>query len=279
MASSKAEIKAAEKIIELLNNEDALPPWKKGWSSLGDPRNINSKTNYRGLNRWLLSMTPYSDPRYITYEQAKKLGGNVKKGEKGWPVSFWVFPDEDAKAKGKHPFCKGYTVFNVTQCEGLDIPDLIKEEKPVDRIDRCENVLSNFENPPSIDNKGDRAYYSPSNDEVTIPEIKFFKSSEEYYATLFHELGHSTGHESRLNRKGIVEFDKFGSEQYSKEELVAEFTSAMLSSHCGIDCLIENSASYIQGWLKALKNNPEILVEASRNAQKAFDYIIEKENN
>jgi antirestriction protein ArdC len=106
--------------------------------------------------------------------------------------------------------------------------------------------------------------------------MNLFDSSEEYYSVLFHELGHSTGHDSRLSRKGIVEFDRYGSDQYSKEELIAEFTASMLLDSCGIEGTIENSAAYIKSWVKALKDNPEILVEASRSAQKAFDYIVGK---
>jgi antirestriction protein ArdC len=276
MAASKAEIKAAEKIIEILEGGNVLPPWKQGWKSLGNPRNLSSKIPYKGLNRWVLSMAPYADPRYVTYEQAKKLGGNVKKGEKGWSVSFWIFPDEAGKAQGKHPYCKGYTVFNVTQCEGLDLPELKKEEAPIDKIGACEEVVKGYKTAPPIKHEGDSAFYSPKKDEVTVPSMNLFHSSEEYYSVLFHELGHSTGHDSRLSRKGIVEFDRFGSAQYSKEELIAEFTASMLLDSCGIEGTLENSAAYIQGWVKALKDNPEILVEASRSAQKAFDYIVGK---
>lgn len=128
---------------------------------------------------------------------------------------------------------------------------------------------------PAIKHQGDKAFYNPKNDSITLPNIERFNSDEAYYKTLFHELAHSTGHMKRLDRKELVAYDGFGKENYSKEELTAELTAAYLCAVCGIEePVINSSAAYIQGWLKALKNDKRLILKAATQAQAAADYIL-----
>lgn len=281
MAASKPELIVAERIIELLETAD-LPPWRKPWKTMGLPRNAVSDRPYNGINRWLLLLAPYGSSLYVTYKQATALGGTVKKGEKGWPVVFWKFPTREEQKKGKRPFCRYYTVFNLEQCEDIDlskIPGLKAaeeaEEAEVNPIEVCEALVNDWTGKPKVEHGGSVACYSPVWDQVKIPPLKDFNSAEEYYSTLFHELVHSTGHANRLNREAVAESAAmFGSHDYSQEELVAEFGAAQLCADCGIEtATLENSAAYIKGWHKRLKNDPECLVLAARQANKACRMI------
>ncbi len=155
-----------------------------------------------------------------------------------------------------------YLVWNVEQCEGLDLPAL--EHQQVDVIARAEAIVAAMPHSPKINfDGGDKAYYRPDNDSIHLPGRNSFDSAGEYYSTLFHELSHSTGHESRLNRQTLTEVVPFGSETYSKEELVAEFGAAFLCAHSGIENTVNNSAAYIGGWLKKLRSDPKLAVLAA----------------
>lgn len=278
MKAQHPEIWAAEKIIKLLE-EGGLPPWRKGWISRM-PQNMISKREYNGLNRWMLMMAPYSSPFYMTLKNVQSLGGRVKYEEftkNSWPVYFWMFKEYNDKVTGekkKNLFCKGYRVWNIEQCEGITedkIPNLDQtfNHNP---IEECEKVIAGFKSAPAIEHVGGRCCYAPLEDKIKMPTPESFKASEEYYSSLFHECGHSTGHKSRLNR----ELDcNFGSHDYSREELVAEFCAAMLCANTGIaQSTIENSAAYVKNWLDKLKGNPEMLVFASREANKAYNHIL-----
>lgn len=283
MTMSHPEKWAAERIIELLETAE-LPPWRKTWKGGVDglPRNGVSDRPYNGLNRWMLLMAPYESPLFFTPSQIKKLGGNIKKDEKSWPVYFWKFPTKEDQAAGKRPFCKGYKVFNLAQTEGMDLSKIksIKDDAEesgdeINPIEACESVVNGYIG-PKTEHIEQRAYYNPMFDKINMPRMETFSSAEEYYSTRFHEMAHSTGHKDRLNREAVAKSAAmFGSHEYSQEELVAEFTAAMLSSTCGIaSATIENSAAYVKGWHKRLKKDPECLVMASRQANKAYHYII-----
>jgi antirestriction protein ArdC len=269
-----------EQLVKLL--ESGLVPWRKPWVSAGVPRNAVSKRSYRGINSFLLGLTPYSDPRWLTFKQAKELGGNVKRGESSTVVVFWKLfdvVDEETQEKKRIPLLRYYRVFNVEQCEGLKLQPLEREESlgKAERLAECERVVSDMPQAPALfDNGGDRAYYNPRADSVHMPRVEQFKSTEGYYSTLFHELTHSTGHESRLNRPGITQIAAFGDAVYSREELVAEFGASFLCNLLGIssDGQLEQSASYIKGWLSALKNDKKLAVVAAAQAQKAADFIL-----
>src|SRR5699024_10281549 len=230
---------------------------------------------YRGINTMLLD-----GGEYATFKQIKEAGGKVKKGEKSHMVVFWKltkFENEDEKTGEKEektvPLIRYYRVFKVgEQTEGIE-PKQQEVAYDHDPIEEAENIIKNYMNCPDYTFNSGRAYYQPSMDVVNVPPMKDFDQIEEYYSTFFHEITHSTGHKSRLNRDGIIEMNGFGSESYSKEELVAELGASMLCGVAGINNeIIDNSAAYIQSWLKALKNDKTLIVTASQQAQKASDY-------
>ena len=200
-------------------------------------------------------------------------------GEKSTMVVFWKHwepPSESDEARKRIPVLCYFHVFNIEQCEGLDVPELYRPQplNESQRIERAELLVQSMPNPPSISEGGQSAWYRPSDDHVQMPPLSTFESSDSYYATLMHELGHSTGHESRLNRKEVTGDIRFGSGDYSKEELVAELTSAFCCATVGLDnSLLDNAASYINGWLKVLKGDPKAVVIAAAQAQKAADCI------
>ena len=168
-------------------------------------------------------------------------------------------------------------MWNLEQTEGIRWEPLMQfEEREINPIDECQKVIDGYTDKPKVNFGGGRAYYSPLQDYVQLPKVGDFKSSELYYGTLFHEFVHSTGHRSRLDRSSIAGLNEFGSKEYSKEELVAEIGASFL---CGISGIvnetIDNSASYVQSWLRALKNDVKMVVIAASQAQKAVDYITE----
>lgn len=273
MRNSKSDVYQiiTDRIISLL--EKGVAPWRKPWNTAGldnGPANLVSKKHYQGINSFLLACQSYESPFWLTYKQAQEKGGNIRKGEKGTPVIFWKILEKDdpqdtgglpalpalpdgSNIHGKKRFglLRYYTVFNIEQCDGIDTPPLESIAWPEhERIERAEAIVDGMPNRPDIEYGGARAFYRPSTDSVKVPELKRYEKPEEFYSTLFHELAHSTGHESRLGREGIVEAHFFGDPVYSREELIAEMTATFLCAHCGIENqTIENSAAYLQGWI------------------------------
>jgi antirestriction protein ArdC len=266
-----------DRIIAAL--EAGTVPWRKTWSTIGGgaPRNHHSGKAYRGINWFMLQLTGFESSRWVTFKQAQELGGSVRKGEKSNIVSFWKKWKTTDKATGEEkelPVLRYFNVFNLEQCEGIHIPGSEKITLAAhERIAAAEAIVAAMPTRPQLFHKGGRACYSPALDSVTMPEMGRFTSAEEYYSTLFHELAHSTGHNSRLGR--IKETATFGDEDYGKEELVAEMTAAFLCARCGIDApLLENQAAYIAGWLKLLRSDSKLVVFAAAQAAKAADYIL-----
>lgn len=272
------------KLIESLNA--GTVPWRKPWTggAGGKPKNAISKKDYRGINYFMLAMAPHSSPYFLTFKQAQQLGGTVRKGEKGLPVTYFTMLAGKDKASGKEkniPLLKYYTVFNLEQCDGIDAAKLealtTVPSFEHDPIESAEKLLAEMKGRTCEvkESLSDRAYYSPSLDFIQVPMRSQFKSLPEFYCTTFHELGHSTGHKSRLNRLNLLENHYFGSPEYSKEELVAEMASAFLCGHAGIDgSTLDNSAAYINSWIKVLKGNSKLALEAASAAQKAADYLL-----
>lgn len=264
-----------ERIVSLL--EQGTVPWHKPWTvKTGLPRNLISKKPYRGINVFLLMAMSYESPHWLTFRQAIQLGGNVKKGEKSCPVVFWKRmkdEDEESGELKKAPLLRLYHVFNTAQCEGLkDAPAAdngsIESAKPPE-------IAANMPEPPIIKHGMAKAFYSPSDDTVGMPAREHFDGEDGYYATLFHELVHATGHETRLNRASIAERSGYGSDPYCKEELVAELGSAFLCGYADIvERTIDNSAAYLEGWLKQFQNDRTLIVSAAAQAQKAADFIL-----
>lgn len=269
-------------IIEALKK--GVVPWKKPWHQLQSvPTNAITNRPYRGVNTFLLSIHPYADHRWLTLKQANELGGAVKPGEKATTVVFWKrwrpnVPAEEQEpgVSREIPLLRYFKVFNAEQCVGMSLPDLHRAEeyKEHERIERAELLIHHMPNPPVITEGGNTAWYRPSDDHVQIPELSHFESPDSYYATLFHELGHATGHESRLNRAGVTGKILFGSGEYSKEELVAELTSAFCAATVSLDDrVLGSAASYIDGWLGVLRSDPKAVVIAAAQAQRAADHI------
>ena len=271
----KSYERITERIVGML--EQGTVPWHKPWQvKTGLPRNLVTKKPYRGINPFLLMAMGYESPHWLTFRQAIQLGGSVKKGEKACPVVFWkqlAIEDKESAEQKKIPLLRLYYVFNVAQCEGLkNVP--IEDTSPFVATEAAE-IVAGMPEPPKIKLGMSHAYYTPVNDMVGMPERKRFDTEDAYHATLFHELVHSTGHEKRLKRQSITERNGFGSDPYCKEELIAELGSAFLCGHAGIvERTIDNSAAYLEGWLKQLKQDKTLIVYAAAQAQKAADFIL-----
>jgi len=269
------------RIMELL--ESGTVPWRKTWNAQSNyPKNLVSGKKYQGVNVFLLACQQYSSPWFLTFKQCQDKGGHVIKGSKSCPVIFWKMldknnkdPDEETTSNGKAFILKYYSVFNIEQTEGItSLPEPEETHNHFDPITKAEEIIANMPLLPEIKYGGNRAYYSPSLDYVQLSHQHTFDTIESFYDTLFHELSHSTGHSKRLGRKGVTEPSYFGSHEYSKEELIAQMSASFLCGHAGIETTIENSAAYIQGWLKALKNDKTLLIQSGGMAQKASDYIL-----
>jgi antirestriction protein ArdC len=264
--------------------EAGVIPWRKEWAVLGGamPYNYSTEKPYRGINTLTLLMSGYASAQWLTYKQAKEIGAQVRKGEHGQTIVFWSFTKRENKSTGEEyesAFAKQYTVFNVEQIDGLPV-SLPFDLPPFNPIDEAEAIVDGYmqsESHPTLAHGGGEAYYKPSTDHVQVPHRETFTSPGAYYATLFHELAHSTSIPSRLNRRAEKPH-AFGDENYSKEELTAEFTSAFLCAESGItnDERLANSAAYIQCWIRALKNDKTLAIAAAQRAQKAADYILQR---
>ena len=275
-----------ERILEEL--EKGIVPWRKPWTG-SSPLNIMGR-EYRGMNILLLGSAPFSSPVWMSYKQAQDHGGHVKGGEKSSLCVFWkvsdVVDDEgksvlDDKGKPKKCFLlRYYNVFNLDQTEKVNLPKRTAEKvkgKINDPIAAADEAVNKMPSKPEII-PGQKASYGPKEDKVSMPDLKYFDSGQDYYSTLFHELTHSTGHPSRLNRASIVDNASFGSETYAEEELVAEFGAAFLCCETGInnERTNENNVAYIAGWKSKIKANPKLVAMAASRAQKAADFILSR---
>lgn len=263
-----------EKVMEEL--EKGVVPWRKPWIN-GGAVNWKTQKAYRGINVFILE-----SGEYATYKQIQEAGGKVRKGEKSHIVVFWKWLEKEDEESGKVekiPYLRYYRVFEInSQVEGLESK---RKETSFDHdpIEKAEEIYKGFINAPDYTFFSGKAVYYPTLDKINCPPLKDFPKVEEYYSTLFHEMVHSTGHKNRLARSGVTTQNvAFGDEVYSKEELVAEMGAAMLCGVAGIDNnTISNSASYIHSWLRSLKEDSRLVVQAAAQAQKAADYILGKE--
>jgi antirestriction protein ArdC len=231
---------------------------------------------YRGINVFLLSASGYGSPYWLTYKQAKQRGGYVRRGQHGTTVVFWKIGTREVESADGETnertsiLLRYYTVFNVEQCDGIVAPESARVVNP---MEECERIVRQMPHTPAIQQDG-RAWYKPSIDTIGMPSRNTFNSAEEFYSTLFHELVHSTGHTKRIGREGIEKLNAFGSESYSKEELIAEMGAAMLCGVAGIERkTLSNSAAYLRSWIDVLKSDARMVVSAASQAQKAAEYI------
>ena len=256
--------------------ENGIIPWQKPWIASGNAISHVTGHSYSLLNQMLLGRPG----EYVTFAQCQKEGGKVKKGEKSSMVVFWKFieqEDEETHEKKQVPFLRYFNVFHIDQCEGLKAKHQQELPNTANADEAADNIISDYLKREGVKlqhQEGDRAFYSPSSDSITLPLLAQFAETAEYYSTAFHELIHSTGHASRLNRLEKIAF--FGTEAYSKEELVAEIGAATLVNAAGLETAnsFRNSAAYVQNWLKVLSDDKRFIVSAAGKAEKAVTLIL-----
>ena len=258
--------------------EQGSIPWKKPWIANAKAISHTTGKAYSLLNQMLLGRPG----EYITFKQCQEAGGHIRKGEKASMVVFWKWieqEDEETGEKKEVPFLRYYNVFHIDQCEGITAKHSTATAFPdgAEVLEAAQEIIYDYlcrEGVKLSHVEGDKAFYRPSTDEVVLPIRKQFVSTAEYYSTVFHELTHSTGHPSRLNRLSKPTF--FGTEDYSKEELVAEIGASALVNHVGLETTssLRNNSAYIQNWLSVLKNDKRFIVSAAGKAEKAVNLIL-----
>lgn len=298
-----------EKLIKDIKNGTPFF-WDPGFFN-SKPKNLiqslNGKTKlYNGINAIRLMFSSYengfTDSRWATFKQAEANGYKIKKGSKGTHIEYWQYvkdvleinpktgkkepvyeidPKTGEKRKQQvlldHPLVKSYVVFNAEQIEGIE-KEVVPNFNHTDVVNSMENMIKNSEAPIYCDQK-DRNYYSVNKDEIHVVPREIFNNIDEFYATVSHEIAHSTGAETRLNRDTVTNTDGFGGENYAKEELRAELTSLFIEQKYNIrfdDNHYKNHAAYLQSWIKVLQNDPNELFRAAIDAEKAMDYIEDR---
>ncbi len=269
--SEKIQKVVQQKVLDMLAN--GTVPWRKTWHiEKGAAKNLVSNKVYQGSNYFMLNCQGYTSPYWMTYKQAQSCGGYARKGEKATPITVWRPYKRKNEDEEEPKFRQGYYgmafVFNLSQTEDVKVPDrpeIVERRYDNDPIQNCEQILSEFRDPPGTV-WGMNPCYNFTMDEIGMPRIEKFESSEEYYAAFFHEMGHSTRHLTRLGRAKTSK---------AKEELVAEMTACFLCAEAGIEtAVIENQASYIDNWRKSISEDPKLVMSASSEAQKAANYIM-----
>ena len=280
----------AEKIIAML--KEGAAPWQKPWEPARHSPHFNPVTGtvYRGINRIITLMSGYDDPRWMTYQQARAAGYQVRRGEKGTHIAHykWTLEKDRLDENGRpaldadgnpekeiirlqRPIVSIYSVFNAAQIDG--VPPLSREPGYAwNPHERAEKMLEASRAVIRHD-QADRAFYRPFTDEIHLPPKERFDAPDKYYATALHELGHWTGHKSRLDRTGGA----FGTEAYAREELRAEIASWMLGEEIGVGHDPGDHAAYLQSWIKALEDDPSEIVRACRDAEDIMGYLFELE--
>lgn len=256
--------------------ENGVIPWKRPWQSAGLAVSHTTGKPYSLLNQMLLGRAG----EYLTFAQVKQENGYVRKGEKSSIIVFWRFIEQEDEETGEVkqvPFLRYYNVFHIDQCENIKpkyTRELTESANPDATAESLINAYIAREGVTLEHQEGNRAYYTPATDTVVLPLMKQFAESAEYYSTAWHELVHSTGHMSRLAR--IDSPAAFGSESYSKEELIAELGASALVHHCGLETpsSFRNNTAYIQNWLSVLKNDKRFIVTAAGKAEKAVNFIL-----
>jgi antirestriction protein ArdC len=283
---------AAETTSAILAQLEAgTVPWQRPWTAgpVRVPTSLSSGKPYRGINVFLLDFEAmakgYSSPYWGTYKQVGERGGQVRRGEKSTQIIFWKILSRTGQLNGETvtqviPLLRLFHVFNLDQCDWSADARLpaVPEPNPVAAIEHARALVDGYlAHGPSLAHGGDSAYYRPASDAVQMPPLDAFQSAEHYYSTLYHELTHSTGHDSRLKRDGIAQgtFGRFGDPVYSFEELVAEMGAAMCCLLAGINqaATLPSSASYLAHWVSTLRGDASLIIKAASAAQKAVDLL------
>jgi len=276
-----------DRIVEQMSKGEI--PWQKPWvGGTGVAISYTSRKAYSFLNQLLLG----KPGEWLTWKQIETLKGTVKKGAKSRFVVFYQMAEfkEENEETGevkikKVPILKWYRVFHIDDTEGIDSKiEKVEANPDITPIEEAERVITDYVERERTatgftfinDRESASAYYSPFRDEVVVPMLSQYAIPEEYYSTTFHELTHSTMHEKRCDRRNENKVAAHGDSNYSREELVAELGAAMLCNRIGIEAekAFKNSVAYIQSWMKALKNDPKMIVWASGRAEKAAKYIL-----
>jgi antirestriction protein ArdC len=271
----------AQQVVEDLVRiiEGGVMPWQLPWASStssGLPINVSTKRSYSGSNVLLLwvaqASSGYESSLWLGFDQAKKIGGNVRKGEHGHPVLIYRNGTREADdgTEETYAYLAVKPVFNIDQIDGLDHLKPSFEKHDWNPIEDAENIM--IKSGAAINYGGDRAFYNRGLDKIQLPDRERFESADDFYATSLHELGHWTGHESRLDR----EFGKrFGDNAYACEELVAEISCAITRARIGLSGEVQH-ANYLSHWLDVLKKDPRFILTAASAAGKASDFLIDK---
>lgn len=291
----------SDKILKQIEESGKLT-WVKPWSTKGGqtnfPMNGKTKRRYDGVNFFLLQFSGFTSPYWLTFKQIEEMGGSVRKGQKSTQVVFWKINqytntnvDTQELETKKVPLLRYYNVFNVEQCDNITIKNAEAEATTFageyndnSSLEVAEAIINQYkENNKELKvivQESDRAYYSPVNDLVNMPLLNQFNTSEEFYSAFFHELGHSTGHETRLNRKEVTSHtSKFGSSDYGVEELTAELTASFICAEVGIsnESQERNSVAYLKHWMQAIEADKKMFIMAAGRANKAAKLIVNKQ--
>lgn len=287
--------RATNRIIALLEKGEVA--WRRTWGTYGFAKNFKTGHVYTGINFLFMNyVSEHPIPYYLSYKQAKALGGNVKKGAKAEYIFFYKGYYKDANGNNISEsdsnlpqyentnltpvrFLKCYPVFNIEDTEGIEWERPQQVERPNKPIEKCEAIIQNMPEQPTfklVD--ANRAFYYPDEDIINVPDIKQFENSEFFYRTTFHEIAHWTGAEKRLARVGIIEAIEQGSDRYAEEEMIAELTSNYILNIAGVASIdaMEVSAGYLKGWISRLKEDPKILFRVAPKAQTATQFIFGK---
>jgi len=290
MATAMKEKSAAQKDVYTLINgkiieqlQKGIVPWRTQWIKGGIPTNIYTRNVFRGLNAILLTMLGYGRNLFITEKQLKEYeGGAIKPGERPHMLASWNYKNEEGEAtandgneKKERTGISYYSVYNIAQCVGVSYE--MEAAVEIFPFTACEEMIANMPHPPMIKHKEPLPYYQPMDDLVNMPKKTSFKNEAEFFEKFIHQLVHSTGHHTRLNRIGLVQMPEFGCEPYTLEELVAEIATCSLLSHVGITSDFEPTSAYLLGWIDKFSKDKYMIFNAATLAQKAVDFIIGSE--
>lgn len=267
-----------EQVLKLI--EEGTESWRPTWGQKHLlPRNLITDKPYRGGNAHRLASRDFESKYWVTEKQAEKKGGSIREDEEGVRCQFWSTTSRKDSATGQRlwsAFSRHFTVYNVEQCQNLDVPVEILVSDTQRILKECERIYSNVPNAPTIEYKGLRPFYYASRDTILMPNNSYFEWMEDFYSTLYHELVHATGSINRLKRPGVYQNSPVGSTDYVREEIVAELGALYLCTRGGIEShVINNSASYIRMWLARTSDKVKFLSSAIPLAENAADFVLD----
>ena len=265
------------RVIEFL--EQGTVPWRIPWTQAGVPKNLITGRAYRGINTMLLASLGYERNLFVTSKQLKEINASIRPDEKPHLVTYWNYSDRETAAKEeagtkRQGMLRYYLVYNIAQCVGIP-EELVKPVEPVNfPVLACEKIVEEMLQKPSIRHKDPEAYYDCLDDYVNMPKQKSYVNDEAYFSVLFHELAHSTGHHTRLDRMGLVQMSEYGGNEFSQEELIAEMATGYLHSLTGITGTYKHYTEHIEGWAGRMRCDKHLAINAATQAQRAVDFIL-----